>query len=199
MIAIRSPDADHWPDTAASEPIALKAHGLRLVPRREEKTSVEKRVEPLHAEALPTESRRIEALSTMTLPELAQPNVQTTRSLATPQVGNWSKEKLLQHWECVVESIDSDAQTFTAILRSLRNREDSEKEAAIPIEEITDDDRELLRRGAIFYWSIGYETSVSGTRKRFSRIKFRRLPAWTKRDLARVEKEAAEFAALFTE
>jgi hypothetical protein len=194
MIPLRSPDADHWPDTAESEPIALKAHGLRLVARREEKTSVENRVEPLHAEALTTDSRRIEALSTRSLPESSQPNLQARPALATAQVRTGPVQELHQYWECVVEEIGPTK--FLAVLRSLKNPNDSEKEAEIPIALVEEDDRELLLPGAVFYWSLGYQT-VSGTSKRFSAIKFRRLPAWTKRDLARIESGAAKLKALF--
>jgi hypothetical protein len=56
-----------------------------------------------------------------------------------------------------------------------------ESEVAIRIEEIDDTDMHLVKPGAIFYWNIGYHDAPSG-RERTSIIRFRRIPAWNKRD-----------------
>jgi hypothetical protein len=106
-----------------------------------------------------------------------------------------SRQIISHHWECTVEAIGEDE--FVATLRSLRDHADSEKEAQIPLDEVSLDDMELLEVGAVFYWTIGYETSPAGTRRRFSQIKFRRLPAWTKKDLARVDEKADELFRMF--
>lgn len=105
------------------------------------------------------------------------------------------RQVILHHWECTVERVGSSS--FVATLRSLKSGDDSEKEAELPIEEISDDDRELLSEGAIFYWVIGYETSPRGTRQRISQIKFRRLPAWTRRELAAAGEEANRLYDIF--
>lgn len=105
------------------------------------------------------------------------------------------RQRLLHHWECAVERVGTS--TFTATMRSLRDPEDSEKEAEIPIDEVSPDDLELLEPGAVFYWSIGYDTTPGGTRRRFSQLKFRRLPAWTKKDLQRVDAAADALFELF--
>jgi hypothetical protein len=105
------------------------------------------------------------------------------------------RQLISHHWECTVVNVGEAS--FTATLRSLRDPDDSEKEAEIPIEEVTPDDLELLHPGAVFYWTIGYDISSSGTRRRASQIKFRRLPAWTKKDIERVQHRADELFALF--
>ena len=87
--------------------------------------------------------------------------------------------------------------TFRATLRSLRDPGESEKEAEIPVDEVTEDDRELLAVGAVFYWTIGYDISPAGTRRRTSLLKFRRMPAWTRRDIERVRAEGRELFAMF--
>ena len=105
------------------------------------------------------------------------------------------RQIISHHWECTVVNVGDDS--FTATLRSLRDPSDSEKEAEIPIEAVTPDDLELLQPGAIFYWTIGYDISPSGTRRRSSELRFRRLPAWTKKDIERVRNRASELFALF--
>ena len=103
------------------------------------------------------------------------------------------RQIVAHHWECTVASVSGDM--FTAVLRSLRDPDDSDKDAEIPVDEVTEDDRELLRPGAVFYWTIGYAITASGTRTRQSELKFRRLPAWTAKDLVAVEKDASELFA----
>jgi hypothetical protein len=105
------------------------------------------------------------------------------------------RQMISHHWECTVVHIG--AHSFTATLRSLRDPSDSEKEAEIPLEAVTPDDLELLQPGAIFYWTIGYDISPSGTRKRASEVRFRRLPAWTKKDVERIRSRATELFELF--
>ncbi len=52
--------------------------------------------------------------------------------------------------------------------------------------EISEDDQELIRPGAIFNWHIGYEME-RGTVKRSSIIRFRRMPKWTESDKEKAE------------
>jgi hypothetical protein len=67
----------------------------------------------------------------------------------------------------------------------------NEEIAEIPIEEISSSDHDLLREGAVFYWTIGYRDSTSGQRERISIIRFRRLPMWTEKEILRA-KESGE-------
>lgn len=64
-----------------------------------------------------------------------------------------------------------------------------DEEAEIPIEEISEDDAELIKPGAIFYWNIGYLDSFTGQRTRFSVIRFQRLPVWSKEELNAARRE----------
>jgi hypothetical protein len=45
-------------------------------------------------------------------------------------------------------------------------------------DEITDDDLEFLKLGAVFYWSVGYSVR-NGSVSKESVVRFQRLPAWT--------------------
>jgi hypothetical protein len=86
--------------------------------------------------------------------------------------------------------------SFIAVLEDLTSEGENE-EAEIPIEEVPASDRGLLEPGAMFYWCIGYLDRVGGQRMRASEIRFRRLPAWSERELSRARKEAEELTELF--
>jgi hypothetical protein len=96
---------------------------------------------------------------------------------------------VLQDWEGVVETVD--AETFTARLRDRTNNESyAAEKAELPISDISDDDLELLRPGAIFYLTIGRLTRPNGRQDRLGRLVFRRLPGWTESTLRRAEQRA---------
>jgi len=100
---------------------------------------------------------------------------------------------ILQEWEGYVVVI-RDA-TFVARLTDItKSRSAPQEEAEFPFEELSDSDRKNLCEGAIFRWIIAYRRSPGGTKERASRIVFRNLPAWTKRDIEKNEKDAAEWA-----
>lgn len=102
--------------------------------------------------------------------------------------------EMLQKWEGVVTSIGTDS--FVARLKDLSSYSEEDEEAEFPIEEISQADIALLARGAVFYWCIGYWDTVNGQRRRASEIRFRRLPTWSKRQLAKARKEAEELSEL---
>lgn len=102
----------------------------------------------------------------------------------------------LQEWEgYVVEVGETD---FVARLIDLTaGSENEDEEAIIPLAEISDDDVARMREGSIFRWVIGYERSVTGTKKRVSQIVFRDLPAITAADLRDAEAWAEDTARAF--
>lgn len=79
----------------------------------------------------------------------------------------------IESWEGVVEEVFDTY--FLARIISL-TRADGDEIAEIYASEVSPSDRPLLREGAIFYWTIGYEDTPSGQRKRQSFLRFRRLP-----------------------
>jgi hypothetical protein len=112
------------------------------------------------------------------------PKMQPFRSTFTP----------LQEWDGYV--IEIGGETFTARLIDITALSENEhEEADFPISELSDRDRQLLCVGAIFRWAIGYRKSNSGTKQRVSSIVFRRLPAWTSRELDENRKKAELLAA----
>jgi hypothetical protein len=97
----------------------------------------------------------------------------------------------LQEWEGYVVGIGPEE--FTARLIDLtRGSSQAEEEATFPVSDLTDDDRSMLREGAVFRWIIGYQREGKGPKQRVSQIVFRRVPAWTNRDFARADRYADE-------
>jgi hypothetical protein len=87
----------------------------------------------------------------------------------------------IQEWEGYVISIEKE--TFTAqLVDKTRLADRPEEVTEFPLADIRNDDKPLLMPGAIFRWSVGYQNR-EGTKERVSRIIFRRLPAWTKKEL----------------
>jgi hypothetical protein len=99
----------------------------------------------------------------------------------------------LQEWEGYVTSIDEG--TFSGCLVDVTARQRREDEVAdFPISDLSNGDRELLKLGAVFRWVIGYQRSHGGTKRRVSQITFRRMPAWSRKDLVEANEIAAKFA-----
>ncbi len=91
------------------------------------------------------------------------------------------REEKLQEWEGRVTEICGDR--FVARLIDLTAGCDSEgEEGDFPIAELSESHRELLRENAVFRWIIGYRYN-GGTKERFARVVFRRLPAWSAMEL----------------
>ena len=112
-------------------------------------------------------------------------------SLAFPEEKSSERsEEILQDWEGVVDEVDEAGKVFTARLRDLTvNEIHPSRTAEIPIEDVSDDDRKLLRPGAIFYLTAG-RSLRNGRLELFGRMAFRRLPGWTSADLLRIEERA---------
>lgn len=96
----------------------------------------------------------------------------------------------LQSWEGVV--LDVRDSTFRVRVVDLTG-DRPEEEMELEKEELSDFDRELLEPGAVFYWTIGYRRELPrGARERVSLIRFRRLPAWSRKELASAHLRAQE-------
>lgn len=92
-----------------------------------------------------------------------------------------------QKYEGVVLSI-SDS-TFIARLHNL-SENIADEEAEFSIEELNNDDIPLLKKGAVFYWNIGYLICYKGYKIACHLINFRRLPVWTKNEIEESDKRA---------
>jgi len=100
----------------------------------------------------------------------------------------------LQEWEGYVLHIDSD--TFTARLRDLTDHNSTEEEEVeLSLDDLNEFDRKILKEGSIFRWLVGYSMSPFGSKKRFSTLVLRRLPAWTENSIHRREKRTRELVS----
>ena len=86
----------------------------------------------------------------------------------------------LQKWHGIV--IKTDKSFFTAKLINITNK-GYDEEAEFDYDEITEEDIQLIKPGAVFYWSVGYNHSSTGQRRRFSDIRFKRLPVLNKKEI----------------
>lgn len=100
----------------------------------------------------------------------------------------------LQEWEGYVSNI---AETFftARLVDKTQGKSVEEEEADFLIGDLSDEDRQLLVPGAVFRWVIGYQRTISGTKRRVSQITFRRLPAWTRKELQAARSRAEELAS----
>lgn len=86
----------------------------------------------------------------------------------------------LQAWEGVVTAVDRES--FGVRLVDLTAAE-SDEEAEIDFEQVSDDERKFIVIGAVFLLHVGYATSDGGQRNPTSILRFRRLPVWTEAEL----------------
>jgi hypothetical protein len=117
-------------------------------------------------------------------------------AVVVPKASSFVHNKFvpLQKWEGVV--LKTNPESFFARLVDLTSPGVGQ-EAEFPLEEVAPSDRELLAEGAVFYWHIGYLDQIDGQRVRASSLRFRRLPAWTGRELKEAEEKAKRLAMVF--
>ena len=94
----------------------------------------------------------------------------------------------LHKWEGIVLAVQRDS--FLARLIDL-TQGSPEEEGEFSLNDVSGEDMPLLKPGAIFYWNIGYHDSRTGQRRKVSEIRFRRLPAWTAREIEAARREAS--------
>lgn len=106
-----------------------------------------------------------------------------------------SSSQILAKWEGTV--IDVNDSAFYAKLRDLKENTSYVNEAEFPLEDLQNDDRELLRIGALFYWYVGYMTTSSGTRIKISLLQFKRLPRWQKSKMNKITEKIEKLRKKF--
>jgi len=102
----------------------------------------------------------------------------------------------IQEWEGYVREIRSDSITAD-LVDMTANRKAITDQTDIPFDELSDTDRQKLKIGSIFRWSIGYQRTTSGTKMRVSNIVFRELPRWTNKDIREAREAAARLEQYF--
>ncbi len=86
---------------------------------------------------------------------------------------------------------------ITARVSDITDPSRPDEEIVFDINEIDERELSLVELGAQFYWHIGYKQGHKISRQRFSVIRFRRLPRWTKDELESSKQIAKEYAEFF--
>jgi len=109
-----------------------------------------------------------------------------------PLEGNF---QLLQLWEGRVTEINK--QTFWAIVSDKTNPSLPDELVELDIEEISPGDISLLNLGSVFYWSIRYADYPGRGRAKESKIRFRRIPGWTIKEIEQAKNVGEKLASYF--
>lgn len=99
--------------------------------------------------------------------------------------------ELLQQFEGTV--LDVGEGEFSARLVDRTHPQRPTEIATFESSEVSEGDLPLLHPGAVFYLSIGYRIRSWGQRVREFTISFRRIPVWTRTDLAAIRANASEW------
>lgn len=95
----------------------------------------------------------------------------------------------IQKWIGYVKEIHTES--FVAILNDVNNPTTNEIAEFSIHDDISKEDIQLLKTGAIFYWSIGYHTQ-NGQRKKESFIRFKRSVPFTEEDVDKIADNAEQ-------
>ncbi len=98
--------------------------------------------------------------------------------------------QLVAEWQGCVTSISDDY--FVAEMLGTHGEGviGSLEEAVVPLEDLRESDKALLLEGAFFRLCISYEVEPTGSKRRFTEVVFRRLPAYRRDTLEVAAKDA---------
>lgn len=114
--------------------------------------------------------------------------------LLKPEESNLAHSRVKIQWEgCVTKVLEK---SFKA---TLYNDEGEEFSAEFAKDDASEGDQQLIQENNVFYWSIGYRTSVSNQRTNEEKLIFRRLPGWKNFNLEKPSKRAKEFGDFFNQ
>ncbi len=99
-------------------------------------------------------------------------------------------------WTGVVEKVDLVSGLFEARVQDQLNSDIGEEIAELEIEELSQLNQSRLKKGAIFYWTIGYEL-IGKTKKKASKIVFKTTPNNLKCVEEIANKRAEDFTNFF--
>ena len=107
-------------------------------------------------------------------------------------------DDIKQEFSCVVTAIDTSEEEFSAQISDITSPENPDEEVWLSFNEIQDSDLEQLTVGDSFVWYIGYQQGPLVSRQSFSKIRFRRLPVWSQREIEVASSRAKELSDFFT-
>lgn len=118
---------------------------------------------------------------------------------AGPEFARDRRDLTVQQCECVVLTDVDASGEFDASLHIISGRDagQAEEVATFNIADVPVSDRNLVERGAVFYVFIGVSVDKFGQLSYVWRVRFRRLPRWTAKDLARLASATDALVAEF--
>jgi hypothetical protein len=96
----------------------------------------------------------------------------------------------IEVWEGEVRSIDERKNVMQVRLTPKLSKAEQHT-GEIDLEWVAEQDRDLLKPGAVFYWTL-YKETRRGTVINAQSLRFRRLPNWSRRQIQRVREESKD-------
>ena len=144
----------------------------------------------------PVDSYMLKSSGTAVYEDLSDVNVRVPAISKVSKVSEGSLAAVLQIWEGTVVSVNVEEQVMSVKL--------TDRAGIIPthtgdidLEWVAPQDADLVKSGAVFYWTI-YKETKRGTVKNSEEIQFRRLPNWTKKQVEQLYKDADVLLATFS-
>lgn len=106
-------------------------------------------------------------------------------------------DDIRQKFSGVVDSIDYDNKEFVARIKDISDTDKPDELVTLSFEEIQDSDQKQLAEGDSFIWYIGYVQGRLVSREGFSKIRFRRVPVWSEREIGMASSAAEELLDFF--
>jgi len=104
------------------------------------------------------------------------------------------KFQVLAEWIGIVTEIHDSH--FKAIVKDNYDGSLSEETVEFENDDLSERDRKLLQVEAVFYWTVGYQTSHK-TKVKASKIVFRHMPPLSESIMEIIDKEASKMSAFF--
>lgn len=174
----RNVKAQDWSKIVASERTTISRELDAVLP----KPAMKPKRDPLEVLESPSEEASVEK-------DFA-PLIRLSSGQTSPR-----QFRMLQQWEGIISEVGSDS--VWAELRDLTDGTKSPEVVELGLDEISEADRPLLEPGSVFYWSIGYEQTRGGQRRRISEVRVRRTPEWSQHAIDQLKRKAAEMLRQF--
>jgi hypothetical protein len=133
--------------------------------------------------------------STVVYKDMPDVNVRVPAVSRVSKVNDGVLAAVLQIWEGTVISIDECKKSMIVKLTD-RGGIIPAHTGEIDLEWVHQQDADLVKPGAIFYWTI-YKETKRGTVKNSEELQFRRLPNWTQKQVEKLYEDADDFLATF--
>lgn len=106
-------------------------------------------------------------------------------------------DDIKQTFSGIVTEINNECEEFSARISDLSDTKKPDEFMTLGFDEIQESDLRQLAPGDSFIWYIGYTQGRMVSREGFSKIRFRRLPAWSQREIEAASSVAEELFHFF--